>query len=224
MRKKKNFFLWLFLFIFLTTYSFDSIENKKNSFLPIKIIKIEGANNSDQEEIQKRLNKFKGKSIILIGKNQFRKIGHNLKFVKELKIKKIYPDTIKVIIIEYEPIGIFFSESKKFLLTKNGKVIQNYQDGKFNTLPQVYGKNAKKSFHIFYKSLENTNFETELIKQFNYFDINRWDIILKNDKVVKLPTNNYENSLKKFLSIYKKENFNAFKIFDFRIKGQLILK
>ena len=26
------------------------------------------------------------------------------------------------------------------------------------------------------------------IKQFNYFNINRWDIILKNDKVIKLPT------------------------------------
>ena len=48
------------------------------------------------------------------------------------------------------------------------------------------------------------NFQTELIKQFNYFDINRWDVILKDGKVVKLPTENYENSLNKFLSIYKK--------------------
>ena len=58
----------------------------------------------------------------------------------------------------------------------------------------------------------------------DYFNINRWDVVLKDDKVVKLPTKNYENSLAKFLSIYKKNNFSNFKVFDFRIKGQLILK
>jgi len=64
----------------------------------------------------------------------------------------------------------------------------------------------------------------ELVKQFNYYDINRWDIILKDGKVLKLPSKNYDNSIKKFLSIYKKNNFDNFKIFDFRINGQLILK
>ena len=64
----------------------------------------------------------------------------------------------------------------------------------------------------------------ELVEQFNYFDINRWDIILKNDKTIKLPSKNYENSIRKFLSIYQKENFSNFKVFDFRMKGQLILK
>ena len=67
-------------------------------------------------------------------------------------------------------------------------------------------------------------FKIEKIKQLIYFGINRWDVILNDGKVVKLPAENYEASIKKFLSIYKKENFVNFKIFDFRIKGQLILK
>ena len=224
MKKKKSFFLWLFLFIFLTTYSFNSIENKKNSFLSIKVIEVEGIRNSNKEEIQKRLNKFKGKNIILIGRNQFREVGDNLKFVKELKVQKIYPDTIKVTIREHEPIGIFFDEKKKFLLTENGKVIENYQVEKLNELSKVYGKGAEKNFYIFYKSLKDMSFEIELIERFNYFDINRWDVILKDGKVIKLPSKNYEGSLKRFLSIYKKQNFSNFKVFDFRIKEQLILK
>ena len=64
----------------------------------------------------------------------------------------------------------------------------------------------------------------ELIKQFSYFNINRWDIILKDDKVIKLPSKNYEKSIVKFLSIYEKGNFNDYKIFDFRVDNQLILK
>jgi hypothetical protein len=35
---------------------------------------------------------------------------------------------------------------------------------------------------------------------------------------------NYKDSLKKFLNIYTKDNFKKFNVFDFRIKGQLVLK
>ena len=36
-----------------------------------------------------------------------------------------------------------------------------------------------------YTSLKKVDFQIDLIKQFNYFQINRWDIILKNDKILK---------------------------------------
>ena len=224
MKKEKSFFLWLFLFIFLTTYSFNSAQKTTNSFLPIKKIEIEGINNSDKEEIAKRLNQFKGKSIIFISRSQLKESARNLQFVKEIRAKKIYPDKIKLIIIENKPIGIFINKNKKFIITNGKELIENYQGNKFKDLPLVYGKEAGKNFSTFYQSLADMNFQMELIKQFNYFDINRWDVILKDGKVVKLPTENYENSFKKFLSIYKKSNFSNFKVFDFRIKGQLVLK
>ena len=63
MKKKKSFFLWLYLFIFLTTYSLDSVQNKKKYFLPIKTIEIDGIINADKEDIKERLNVFLGKSI-----------------------------------------------------------------------------------------------------------------------------------------------------------------
>ncbi len=224
MKKKNNFFLWLLLFIFLTTYSLDSIKITKSSFFPVKIIKIEGVINANKEEIEKRFSQFNGKSIIFISRSQFKEISRGLKFIKELQVKKIYPDKIKLNVIEYKPMGVFVDKNKKLLLLEGGGIIENYENNKFNHLPLVIGNGAQKKFHLFYQSLENVNFESSLVKQFNYFDINRWDVILKDGKVVKLPTESYENSFKKFLSIYKKSNFSNFKVFDFRIKGQLVLK
>ena len=224
MKRKNNFFLWLLLFIFLTTYSLDSIDITKSSFLPVKIIKIEGVINADKEEIEKKFGQFNGKSIIFISRSQFKEISRSLKFIKELQIKKIYPDKIKLKVIEYKPLGIFIDKNKKLLLLEDGGVIENYKNNKFNHLPIVIGNGAQKKFHIFYKSLENVNFESNLVKQFNYFDINRWDILLKDGKILKLPNNNYQNSLEKFLSIYKKDGFSAFEVFDFRIIGELVLK
>ena len=226
MKRKKSFFLWLFLLIVLTTYNFDSKENLISSFFKIKKIEIEGIQNSDRKEIEEKFNLFKEKNIIFTNQKQFRKLIDNLKLVKEIKVKKIYPDKIKITIKEFKIIGIFVDEKnqEEYILTDHGKIINNYNKKQFNDLPLVFGENADKIFFIFYPSLEAAGFEIELIKYFNYFDIKRWDIILKDGKLIKLPSTNYEKSLKKFLSIYETENFKKFKVFDFRVNGQLIIK
>ena len=226
MKRKKSFFLWLFLLIVLTTYNFDSKENLVSSFFKIKKIEIEGIQNSDRKEIEEKFNPLKEKNIIFTNQKQFRKLIDNLELVKEIKVKKIYPDKIKITIKEFKIIGIFIDEKnqKKYILTDHGKIINNYNKKEFNDLPLVFGENADKFFFTFYPSLEVTGFEIKLIKYFNYFDIKRWDIILKDGKLIKLPSTNYEKSLKKFLSIYETENFKKFKVFDFRVNGQLIIK
>ena len=224
MKKKNYLFLWILLFIFLTTYSFNSSQNTQFTFLPLKKIQIEGANNSDNKKIAETLDQFKGKSIIFVNRYKMNMSINNLQFIKELKIKKIYPDTVRLEIIEYKPIGILNKKNTKILLTSGGEIIRNYNSSKFKNLPLVYGDKAEKYFSNFYNSLENINFQINLINQFNHFDINRWDIVLKNGKIVKLPVKNYENSLNKFLSLYEDNSFKKYKIFDFRIQGQLILK
>ena len=45
-----------------------------------------------------------------------------------------------------------------------------------------------------------------------------------NDKVIKLPSKNYNKSLKNFLNLVDKSAFKKYKVFDYRIKDQLILK
>ena len=226
MKRKKSFFLWLFLLIVLTTYNFDSRENLVSSFFKIKKIEIEGIQNLDRKEIEEKFNLFKEKNIIFTSQKQFRKLIDNLKLVKEIKVKKIYPDKIKITIKELKIIGIFVDEKnqEEYILTDHGKIINNYNKKQFSDLPLVFGENADKFFFTFYPSLEATSFEIELIKYFNYFDIKRWDILLKDGKLIKLPSINYEKSLKKFLSIYETENFKKFKVFDFRVNGQLIIK
>jgi cell division protein FtsQ len=226
MKRKKSFFLWLFLLIVLTTYNFDSRENLVSSFFKIKKIEIEGIQNLDRKEIEEKFNLFKEKNIIFTSQKQFRKLIDNLKLVKEIKVKKIYPDKIKITIKELKIIGIFVDEKnqEEYILTDHGKIINNYNKKQFSDLPLVFGENADKFFFTFYPSLEATSFEIELIKYFNYFDIKRWDILLKDGKLIKLPSTNYEKSLKKFLSIYETENFKKFRVFDFRVNGQLIIK
>ena len=224
MKKKHGFFLWIPLFIFLTTYSINSNQNNKNIFLPIKIIKIDGVVNSDEEEIREKFNIFKGKNLFFLNRRQLKETAKEFQFIKEVKIKKIYPNRIEIKISEFIPLGYLVKKNKKLLLLEGGGLIENYPVNNLKNLPLIVGNGSEKYFYSFYNSLKVLNFEINLIKEFNFFRINRWDILLKDGKTIKLPNQNYENAIKKFLSIYKDNSFKDFSIFDFRIEGQLILK
>ena len=224
MKTKKNLFIWIFIFIFLSTYSLNSIQKKKISFFLIKKINVEGLLNVNRYDLESVLEEFYGKNLIFLDREKLNIIGSNFSFIKEIKINKIYPSTLNIIVKENKPLGILIEKDKKILLLENGNEILNFKLNVGKNLLFVKGEGARKKFHKFYEILETTNFKIELIHELNHFDVNRWDIVLKNGKVVKLPTDRFERSIEKFISIYDKDNFSNFKIFDFRINGQLILE
>ena len=81
----------------------------------------------------------------------------------------------------------------------------------------------KKIFLDLYITLNQLNFPNSEIKSFYYFEIGRWDIVLKNNVIIKLPEKNFKSSLKNYLELKEKINFENYSIFDYRIKDQLIL-
>ena len=89
-------------------------------------------------------------------------------------------------------------------------------------MPIIFGNH--KNFNSFFYKLKKNNFDINKIKAFYYFDIGRWDIVLKDEKTIKLPQTKYENILKEIDSILDDPSFSRFKIFDYRIKDQLILQ
>ena len=223
MRIKKNLFIWLFIFIFLSTYSLESLKKKISIFL-IDNINIDGVVNVNKLELENKLSQFYGESLIFLNRKKFNEIGNKFGFINEIKIKKIYPNTLNITVKENKPLGIFVQNNKKILLLEMGNEISNFDIEKNINLLLVKGVGAKKEFHNFYKTLNKTNFDINSIQELKYFNINRWDIILKSGKIIKLPTQRFDKAIKKFISIYNEDNFDNFKIFDFRINGQLILK
>ena len=163
-------------------------------------------------------------SIIFLREKDFKEVIKGVDFINSLKIKKIYPKKIKINVVEDLPIGIYLNDSgKEQLLLENNKVIKDH-NYKFENLPKVYGEGALEKFSDFYSSLQKTGLNLNLVKQFNYYDINRWDLLLEDEKLIKLPSKNHEESVLKFLTIYEKNNFKKFKVFDFRIKNELIVR
>ena len=92
----------------------------------------------------------------------------------------------------------------------------------FEKLPQVFG--GKNSFKTLLNEMKKINFPLETIQSFYFFESRRWDLVTTKNALIKLPTKNYNKSLINYLELNNKTGFEKYKIFDYRIQDQLILK
>ena len=218
---KKKIFVGFLLFIFLSTYKLNNDFNILKLF-NIKKIEIENNEILNTNAIQKDLNFLYQKNIFSLNEKEIKEKIEKNNFIKSFEIKKIYPSSIKIKIFEKKPIAILHYKKEKFFYTDTGDAIKFSDIEKFDNLPIVFSN--RDNFNFFYKNLVKINFPIDQIKSFYFFEVNRWDLITINNKTIKLPIKNYEKSLKSFLKINEKDNFTKFKVFDYRINGQLILK
>ncbi len=218
---KKKLFVGLILLIFFSTYKF---KNDYNILKVFNIKRIEIKNNQilDGSVIKKDLIFLYQKNIFSINEKEIKERIEKNNFIESFEIKKIYPSSIKIKIFEKKPIAILYDKKEKFFYTDKGDVIKYLKIEEFENLPTVFGN--KDNFNYFYKQLVKINFPIDQIKSFYFFETNRWDLLTVNNKTIKLPIKNYGKSLKSFLRINKKDDFTKFKVFDYRINGQLILK
>ena len=217
---KKSLFWLIVIFFFLTTYTpkFDFDPNFK---INIKKIVIENNFVLDSSEIKKNLIFLYNENLFLLNKKEIEKNLKSIEFIESFSIKKIYPRTLKIKILEKIPVAILHKKKKKYFITNNGQLINFRKVKIFNNLPTVFG--SEKNFLSLYTNLQIIKFPIKTIKSFYFFESGRWDLITYDDKIVKLPIKDYISSLENFMNFKSNINFNKYKIFDYRIKHQIIL-
>ena len=221
MSKSFKFTFLFFLLLIFSTYVPKNQNETKSLVLPIKNIKVKNTEIIDEKLLIENLSYLIGKNILLIDKEKIKFTIMKFDFVSSFKIKKIYPQTLEIIINEKKPVAIYMDGKKRLFISEKGKVINYIELQEFSNLPIVFGKKIK--FKSFFDDLKKINFPINEIKSLHYLDIGRWDIVLKNEVIIKLPKENYRDILQKFLLVYNDDDFEKYKIFDYRIKNQLIL-
>lgn len=217
---KKSLFGLIILLVFLTTYT-PKFDLNKNSKLHIQKIVIENNLIVESDKIKKILSFLYKKNLFFLSNNEIEKKLKDELFIESFSIKKIYPNTVKLIIVEKKPIAILQKKKKKFYISEKGSLINFIDLEVFNDLPMVFGNG--KEFYSLYKNIQNINFPLEMIKSFYSFESGRWDLIMQDDKVIKLPIKDYSSSLENFMLSSANSNFDNYKIFDYRLKDQIIL-
>ena len=175
-----------------------------------------------EEEIKNLLFPIYNKNLIFLGNAEIEQAIMKNSYIESFSIKKKYPNTLEIKIIEKKPIAILFFNKKKYYLSEKIELIDFKKIKEYENLPYIFGN--KDDFKIFFYELKKINFPISLIKNFTLFETNRWDLETFDNKLIKLPTENYIKSLENYLNLVDKDVFKKYKLFDFRISNQLILK
>ena len=217
---KNRLVIAIALLILLTTISLQ----QKIFFSKFNLKKIIIENNFllNEENIKKSLVPIYNKNLVLLKNMEVKKILMQNSFIDSFKIKKKYPNTLKIKIFEKKPIVILMNKRNKFYLSEKLDLIEFKKFQNYSNLPYVYGN--KDQFKDLYLNLKKINFPIKLIKKYTLYELNRWDIETIDKKIIKLPKINYTDSLENYLNLKGKNNFRKYSVFDYRIKNQLILK
>ena len=217
---KKRFVIALFLIILLTTI--NSPQSFVISKFNLKTIVIENNLLLKDKDVKSLLIPFYNKNLIFLDNNKVKKALLQNSFIESFKIKKKYPNTLKIEIFEKKPIAVLFNKKNKFYLSEKVDLIEFKNLPNYQQLPYVLGN--QNDFKILYNNLKKINFPLDVVKKYVLYETNRWDLETINNRIIKLPSKNYVKSLENFLNIKSKNDFEKFELFDYRINNQLILK
>lgn len=221
--KKSALILSLIIFL-LTLSSFNpQTLNTNIKLFKIKNIEIDNLTLLDKKKFEYIFkNKFENRNIFIIDVQNFKQLKEDYNLIKEIKIKKIYPNKLRIKILEKNIIAIFIQNKKFYYLSEDGEKINFFKHKNLENLPSIIG--GRNNFVELHKSLKKLSFPVESIKTYYYHEIGRWDIVLNNKNLIKLPVQNFEDSIKSYLNIRNDSKFYSYKVFDFRITNQLILR
>ena len=127
------------LIITLTTFNPNNL-NSGLVFLSIKEIEINDLKFLEKKKIQKlAYNELIGSSLFILDKKKINLILNNSELVDYIKLRKIYPSKLKIIIYEKEPVAIL-NNKKTFYITKEGEEIKFFKNPRLEGLPNIFGK------------------------------------------------------------------------------------
>ena len=210
MKKFYRIALLVIALIFLSTFNpkeLNLISEKDDSFFKIKKIEIKNNLLINKNEIKEKLSNVYNKSILFIKEKDIEEPLVEIDFLEKIEVKKKYPNTIIIKIIETKPVAIIFKNKVKYLLDSSSNLISFKNNSSYNELPSVFGEGAENNFIYFLNKLKKNNFPNEQIKNFYYFQIGRWDLQFLNNKIIKFPHNNIEELIIKAIELLNREDF-----------------
>ena len=210
------------MFLFLLTTVINKTEiNKKKDSIYINKINVSGLSNANNQEIVNNLDNLFHQNIFFIKKDKINKIISKHTIIEKFNVKKIYPKKLNIEIVQTEFIAKI-SGNNQILVGSNGKLIANEKSNLM--LPYIFGKFDKKKFIEFKKIIDYSKFNFNDFSSIFFFPSNRWDILTKNNILIKLPEKNFLDSLDLAYKVIKDDKFKNKSIIDLRNLNHLVIK
>ena len=220
-RKGKKILIYFFLLLLLGSINNDTINSFK--FDKIKNINVLGLGHKDNQDLLYNIIDLNLGNIFFLNKENINKIINSNTLIHDYEIFKRYPHSLDINVKRTKFLARIKDNKNFFLIGSNGKLSPIKHEDKSNYLPFIFGKPEIDKFLKFKKTIDYSKFKYKDINNLFFFSSNRWDIQLKNDLLIKLPSKNIKKTLDLVSDFLLENDNNIIKIVDARIQNQIIL-
>ena len=121
MIQRNKSYLLITFFIFFTTYNFNEKKQNLSIIFPIKKITIGEKLVFNLIKLKSELEFLRNTSLFFLKEKKIIAIIDRHDFISSIQLKKKYPDTLKILILEEVPVATEIINKKNIILQKKGK-------------------------------------------------------------------------------------------------------
>lgn len=231
MKRVHRYLLSLLLLVMAIAYvcinrmhlmTFFNNKFKQNNLI-VRQIKIDGISFFDQKSVLNTLAIKPDTNIFSINLNDMiAKLLFTLPWIKEVKIERIYPDTLVIKIVERKPIAYFRKKSKLYLIDESGTLMES--DNKIDDGIVFSGDMANVMAYKLLQALKAYNITC--VASADYIGRRRWNIETKNGLLIKLPEDGISAALSEIKKLIEEKAIleKNISIIDFRLPDRILIK
>jgi cell division protein FtsQ len=220
-RKGKKILIYFLLLLFVGSINNDKINNLK--FEKIKDINVLGLGHNDNQVLLYNIIDLNLGNIFFLNKKDINNIVNSNTLIQDYEVFKRYPHSLDINLKRTKFLAKIRNNKKIFLIGTNGKLSLIKHKDKSNFLPFIFGNPEIDQFLKFKTIIDKSKFKYNDINNLFFFPSNRWDVQLKNDLLIKLPSKNIKKTLDLVSDFLIKNQNKNIKIVDARIQNQIIL-
>ena len=189
----------------------------------INNIEIIGRDRSSKKILSEVLRPYENKSLVSINLKNIQSEIEKIAWIKDVIVRKVYPETLSISIEEYSPSAVWKRGSEQYILDEYGFRIEKIKSNEFQNYFQIKGMGADKKLKDLLDKLHNFPDILNQIDHANFVSRRRWDLHYKNGVRILLPENNITESLSLLDSYIKKNKLieKGHKKIDLRVEGKI---
>ncbi|CAL4866612.1 Cell division protein FtsQ [Asticcacaulis sp. MM231] len=165
--------------------------------LKLKKISLVGVSPDASPDVRKALDFEMNQPFALMDLAAVQKSVENVGWVKSATVRRQFPGVLIIEVVERPRLAVWQYNGKNTVIDDQGNIIPEAISTKFTGLPYVVGEGANEAAP---EIIELMRQRPELLQRtyaLQRVDTRRWNILLKNTAVIKLPALNQEQALAK---------------------------
>ncbi|WP_455476686.1 cell division protein FtsQ/DivIB [Bartonella sp. B41] len=204
----RHFGSFAVLFFFLVTVLYGVLSSGRmgggmnaaisNFGFVITNVEISGNNRMIKQEILKLLGFYSFPSIFAFDVDRARSILEQQVWVQSASVQKIYPNRVRISLVEREPYAIWQHDGMMDIVDIAGRVIMPFRGRSVQGLPLVVGYGAQNAAK-FIQALSVYPKLHRHVRAYVRIGDRRWDLVLDNGMRIMLPENNALERVSSFI-------------------------